>query len=136
LEERLDANFGDQVRLSGYTFDYSTRTLSLAWQASPRAWADYTVFVHMVDAEGNRLAPRAGLAGADAQPPIPTTQWTRGEVVLDQRVVPLPERPAAGGYRLVVGLYRADTGERLPLVGAEGLPIGDSLALPFSLPAP
>ncbi len=128
--ERLDANFGDQVRLAGYTFDDSTRTLSLVWQASPRAWADYTVFVHIVDAEGNRLA------GADAQPPIPTSQWTRGEVVLDQRVLPMPEHPAVGSYRPVVGLYRSDTGERLPLVDAEGLPIADSLTLPFSLPTP
>lgn len=125
LDERLDANFGDQVQLVGYTFEAPTATLRLVWRAAPRAWSDYTVFVHLVDAAGNRLA------GADAQPLVPTSQWVRGEVVVDERVVPTADGAAADNYLLSVGLYDPGTGQRLSILGTEGLPIGDSLILPI-----
>jgi hypothetical protein len=127
LAERLEASFGGQLRLVGYTFDATRSTMRLAWQAAPRAWADYTVFVHLVDAAGNRLA------GSDAPPPVPTSQWARGEVIIDERIVPIPDDLPVGDYRLAVGLYRADTGERVPLLDAAGTPVGDSLTLPIAL---
>jgi hypothetical protein len=122
---QLDANFGGQLRLIGHTFDVSTSRLSLVWQAAPSAGADYTVFVHVVDPAGNRLA------GADAQPPVPTSQWARGEVVIDERIVPIPDHLAPGDYGLMVGLYHAGTGERVPLLDGEGTTVGDSLMLPM-----
>ncbi len=118
LDERLDADFGGQVRLAGYTFDSSAARLRLVWQAAPHAAVDYTVFVHVVDAAGQRVA------GADAQPPVPASQWGRGEVVVDERSLPLAGLPA-GEYRLVVGLYRPDTGARLQVADS-----GDALTLP------
>jgi hypothetical protein len=124
LEERLDADFGGEVRLLGYAFDASQNTLRLAWQANPRAWADYTVFVHLVDADGGRLA------GVDAQPPVPTSQWVRGEVVVEERTIPAPNDLPPGDYRLAVGLYRSDTQERLPLLDKAGAPSAESLVLP------
>ncbi len=127
VDERLSANFGGQLQLVGYTFETSTSRLSLVWQAAPRAWADYTVFVHVVDAAGNRLA------GNDAQPSVPTSQWARGEVVIDERVVPIPDDVPPGDYGVVVGIYRADTGERLPLLDMTGAPVGEYATLPLSL---
>jgi hypothetical protein len=126
LDRRLDATFGGQVRLAGYTFDAATVSLSLVWQAAPRVQTDYTVFLHIVDNTGNRVA------GADAQPPVPTSQWARGEVIVDKRQVPVAGLPA-GDYHLVVGLYRPDTGERLPVVDSGGAPLGDSLTLPVNM---
>jgi hypothetical protein len=125
VDERLDANFGGQLRLIGHTFDASTRGLSLVWQAAPSAGADYTVFVHVVDPAGDRLV------GTDAQPPVPTSQWARGEVVVDERVVPIPDDLSPGDYGLMVGLYHAGTGERVPLLNEVGTAIGDSLVLPM-----
>lgn len=127
LDARLDANFGGQVRLVGYAFDEPTGTLRLAWQAAPRAWNDYSVFVHVVDAAGRRLA------GEDSQTPVPTSQWARGEVVIDERVVPIPDELAEGELRLTVGLYRADTGERLPVLASSGKRLSDSVSLPIDL---
>jgi hypothetical protein len=118
------ADFGGQVRLVGYTFDTPMARLRLVWQAAPHADADYTVFVHLVNAAGERVA------GADAPPPVPASQWARGEAVVDERAVPLPDGLPAGDYHLVVGLYRADTGERLSLLDASGASGGDSLTLP------
>jgi len=125
--ERLNANFGEQLQLVRYTFDASTSTLGLVWQAAPRATADYTVFVHVVDSAGKRLA------GNDAQPSVPTSQWARGEVMVDEWVVPIPDDVPPGDYGLVVGVYRADTGERLSLLDTSGAPVGDHAALPVRL---
>jgi hypothetical protein len=130
LGQRMDANFGGQLRLVGYTFDAPADMLRIAWQASPRAWADYTVFLHIVDAQGNRVA------GEDSPPPVPTSQWERGEVVVDERLVPMPEDLAPGRYHLEVGLYEAQTGQRVPVLDQAGMPAEDSLALPVSWTIP
>jgi hypothetical protein len=119
LDERLDANFGDQLRLVGYTLDPpskssvvrlgSVRAIRLVWQAAPEAWADYTVFLHLVNADGKRVV------GWDAQPSVHTSKWARGEVVVDEHRLVVRDDLPRGDYRLVVGLYRSDTGEALSL---------------------
>jgi 4-amino-4-deoxy-L-arabinose transferase-like glycosyltransferase len=137
LDVRLDANFGDQIRLLGAIADPNLgkdSTLELVWQAAPRAWADYTVFLHLLDAKDQRIA------GADVQPPEPTSTWARGEVVPvtfrpgGQSALPIPPDLPAGAYRLAVGLYHPTTGERLPVFDASGAPLGDRLVLPLSVP--
>jgi hypothetical protein len=127
MDEQMDANFGEQLLLLGYVLDEPSETLRLIWQASPQVLADYTVFVHLVDAAGNRLA------GSDGQPPVPTSQWVRDEVVIDERVVPIPDDLPPGDYWLAVGLYHPDTGERLPIFDSSGAVVGDGLMLPISL---
>jgi len=44
---------------------------------------------------------------------IPQVAGVR-EIVIDQADVPLPSLPA-GEYTLLIGLYNAETGERLPV---------------------
>jgi hypothetical protein len=134
LDARLDANFGDQLRLVGYTLDPpstssvvrlgSVRAIRLVWQAAPKAWADYTVFLHLVDAGGERVA------GWDAQPPVHTSKWARGEVVVDEHRLVVGDDLPRGDYRLVVGLYRSDTGEALSLLNEADAPVGNGLELP------
>ncbi|MEJ2556162.1 MAG: glycosyltransferase family 39 protein [Anaerolineae bacterium] len=102
LDQRLDANFGDQLRLVGYTLDPpskssavrlgSVRAIRLVWQAAPKAWADYTVFLHLVDADGERVA------GWDAQPPVHTSTWARGEVVVDEHRLAVGDDLPKGDY--------------------------------------
>ena len=92
--------------------------------------ADYTVFVHLLDAAGNVLAqgaapPRAGRYS--------THWWDPGEVVADRHVIPLPADLPPGDFRARIGLYNPNTGERLPLAGDSG----DAVELgPFSLGRP
>ena len=91
--------------------------LTLYWRTEAPLAADYVVFVHLLDAAGNVVAqgdapPRAGR--------YPTHWWEPGEVISDQHVIPLPADLPPGNYRIRLGLYRPDTGERLPLAGAEG----------------
>jgi hypothetical protein len=104
--------------------------LQLVWQAKPRAWADYTVFLHLLDSRGERVA------GLDVQPAVPASAWARGEIVVmtyapaTSRALPIPHNLPAGEYRLAVGLYEPASGQRLPVRGVGGIRQGDSIALP------
>jgi len=88
--------------------------LTLYWQSLQPLETDYTIFVHLRDL-GNitRLAadhrPYDGVA--------PTTHWTVGAVVKDVVWLDLPADLSSGEYRLLVGMYRLDTMERLPVMG-------------------
>jgi hypothetical protein len=90
--------------------------VTLRWQCLEPPQVDYTVFVHLLDAEGRTVAQHDGQPQGGA---YPTSAWDRGEVVIDEHVLsPAPgaARPLpAGSYRLEVGLYRLETGQRLPL---------------------
>jgi 4-amino-4-deoxy-L-arabinose transferase-like glycosyltransferase len=109
--QTLDARLGDVIRLQGYTLETTTSgvRVHLFWQALQTPPADFTVFVHLVDAAGNLVAQ------ADAQPwqgQYPTSIWSPGEAVGDTIEVPV----AAGEYRVFVGLYQVETLERLGVV--------------------
>jgi hypothetical protein len=61
----------------------------------------------------------------------PTSQWEKGEVVRDQYDIAISPEVLPGEYRLEVGMYLAETGERLQARGEEGpLPENRILLLP------
>ncbi len=123
----LGQPFGDQITLLGYDSPAAGSQpgvveLTLYWQADTIPSADYTVFVHILDAQGNLVAQ------ADSPPAggiYPTSLWDPGEIIVDKRR--LPELPP-GKHKIHVGLYRADTGARLPVAESPG----DSVQLPAS----
>ncbi|MCB0210390.1 MAG: hypothetical protein KDJ52_13720, partial [Anaerolineae bacterium] len=117
LAHRLDANFGDQIRLLGYREltplkkQSTTVAITLGWQARSPA-ENWVRFVQLIGPDGlvygqYDSAPDNGL--------YPTSLWQPGEVVVDPVAFPiLSERPP-GDYILHIGLYQPDTGERLLL---------------------
>jgi hypothetical protein len=113
-------NFADQVFLQGYSVAPAgdaapdESEVVLYWQAQQRLPYDYTVFVHLRDADGQTLAQSDHLPLAPVYPP---TLWPPGEIIRDRIRLTLPDLRAGGGYSLWVGLYRLDTLERLPVVG-------------------
>lgn len=96
-QQQTAYTFGDQIQLIGY--DVNREEIILYWKRVAPMQNDYTVFVHWLDADGKIIAQQ------DSEPSVPTSLWDDGEVVA--------ERYARGANRLRVGLYRADTGERL-----------------------
>ncbi len=62
----------------------------------------FTVFVHLLDADGRRVAGHDGGPAAGA---APTDAWTAGDTVRDRHGLLLPSHPAAGSYRLIAGMY-------------------------------
>jgi hypothetical protein len=131
--QQVGANFGGLIRLTGYdTWQTAgSLVLTLFWEAIQAPPADYQVFMHIES--GPDGAGPAGVWGqSDGTPACggsPTGSWSPGDKIIDRHVIsPAPDAPA-GNYSLFTGLYRLDTGERLPVLDATGAPIGDSATL-------
>ena len=111
--------FDDQIALVGYQINPSTDFvgLTVAWQAKQSPLPDYTVFAQILDAETNER-----VAGVDTQPrrgTLPTGAWLNGEVVVDEYLIAVPFDFQPGYYKVIVGLYRPDTGQRLLLADGQ-----------------
>jgi hypothetical protein len=111
-----DANFGAVARLVGYDLSTasilpgSTLPITLHWQALGATDRPYTVFVHLVDETG---AIRGYGDGEPGGGQFPTTGWQAGEHIADAHPVTVVADALAGTYRLDVGLYDPETGQRL-----------------------
>jgi hypothetical protein len=92
-----------------------TLTLTLTWQAVAPIEQDYTVFAHL-------LAGEEKVAQRDTQPcsgECPTGTWQPGQIVVDRYRLDLPAGAPPGPYRLAVGLYLLETGDRVPVLGRD-----------------
>lgn len=128
IENPVSFTLADSFRLVGYRIP-STATpgqaleVTLFWQSIKATNIDYQVFVHLVDsgdtiwAQGDS-APRGGF--------YPTSLWIPGETIQDPHLLPLPPDLAPGEYRLLVGMYLLETGERLPVSGEDGQPLANN----------
>lgn len=107
---------GDKVALLDYKAEGPLRhgatiRLTLHWQALQEMEEDYTVFVHVVDEEGSVWGQW------DSQPVSgerPTSGWERGEVIEDIYQISIDVEGPREGYKIRVGMYLVETGERLP----------------------
>jgi len=126
------ARFGDEVTLWGYDLDTASVTdgqavhLVLYWKAEREMEEDYTVFVHLIDADGRIWGQR------DSQPEngfYPTSHWDVGETVKDEYEIPFGPDAVPGVYQIEVGMYVLSTGERLQYVDEAGRIVGSALVL-------
>ena len=132
IEQHVEANWGDRIRLLGYNIESGFRPgdnihLTFFWQCLEEMEQSYTVFTHLSDAEDSIVAQKDN-------PPVdgfyPTTKWEVGEIVRDQYDLIIPRDVVPGEYRFKVGMYLVETGERLRAVrGDESLP-EDAVTLP------
>jgi len=127
----LEVDLGEKVRLLGYSVQSGFRPgdtihLTLFWQALEEMDKDYTVFTHLTGAEGR-------IWGQRDNPPVdgfyPTTGWEGGEIVRDQYDIPISPDTPPSEYQIEVGMYLAETGERLPVLDGEGQILGDKILL-------
>ena len=128
----MEANLDDKVTFLGYDI-ISRRTspggsidLTLYWQAQRRMEKDYTVFVHLVDEEGQIWGQK------DNQPEggfYPTSFWDPGEAIKDKYQFQVRPETPAGEYQIEVGMYLLDTNERLPLRDGSEEVIDDRILL-------
>jgi hypothetical protein len=93
-----------------------TLALTLTWQAVEPVAQDYTVFVHVL-ASGNEKAAQHDSYPCGGQ--CPTRSWQPGEIVIDHYRLALPVDAPPGHYRLALGLYLLDTGERAAIAGQD-----------------
>ena len=84
--------------------------LALYWQATQPVTDDLSIFVHLLDPDGELVWQDDGAAAHGARP---TWSWAAGEMIVDPHTLVLPQDLAEGDYLLTTGLYDWQTGERL-----------------------
>ncbi len=120
----LNANFGEQITLLSYALTIKPEALviDLFWQANQLPMADYVVFVHLLEVEGQLAASQDG-------PPLdgrfPTTSWLPDDIIPDRHIIPL-NPDIKGSHQLNIGLYLPATGARLPVWHSDGTPVPNS----------
>ncbi len=112
-----EASFGDVARLLGFGLEPAvgrpgqTLRVTLVWQALAETSTSYTVFIHLLNREGQTVVQHDSLPGGGA---FPTTGWLPGEYLVDHHTLDLPDDLPEAVYTLAVGLYDPVTGDRLP----------------------
>jgi hypothetical protein len=128
----VGARFGDLAELTAVeAVDLQVRAgeavpVALRWRALGPSDARYVAFVHL-------LGPGDLLWGQHDAEPVgggrPTTGWRAGDEIEDRHGVAILPGTPPGQYQLEIGLYRPDTGARLPVRDRDGKPIGDRLLI-------
>jgi hypothetical protein len=101
-----------------------TLTVTLYWQAARPLTENATVFVHLLDENGEMIAQN------DAQPvqnSYPLTVWPQGVIVVDKHIL-----PGVAARSLAVGLYNPGDFNRWPVVNPDGtLAVEGRVVLPL-----
>lgn len=100
----------NRLKLLGHS--WQPPDLTLFWQPLSPLEHDYTTFIHLRDRNNGTVYQQ------DGQPlngTYPTSRWHVEEIIIDPIRLTIPPDLPSGDYRLLVGLYRLDTSERLPV---------------------
>ena len=136
IEHQVGSNLGQQVTLLGYDLPAATEDkariargmsfpITLYWQARREMEISYKVFVQLI-------GPGGVLSQIDAVPVAwtrPTTGWIEGEVVMDEYTLAVPSDAPQGTFTLIAGMYGEESFERLAVLDAAGVPVGDHIVL-------
>ena len=123
VKTNLNAKFEEGIVLLGYDMPEVASThndipVTLVWKANEQVNGDYTIFLQLLNVDGQ-------LVGSGDGKPVnnqfyPTRLWDEGDVVVDDKAIALDsaELPA-GFYTIAVGLYDANSQQRLKLLNGE-----------------
>jgi hypothetical protein len=123
----MPVKLGEAAELLGYTLQApqvaagdSLRLLTLwqVWQPIEEA----VLFTHVLG-EDRQLVAQADRLD------VPAYYWHPGDVFIQLHEFQLPADLTAGEYPLLVGLYRPENRERLPVI-MDGTAVGDAIELP------
>ncbi|MCP4539321.1 MAG: hypothetical protein GY832_19470 [Chloroflexi bacterium] len=123
LRHPANIHYGETIEFQGYRWRTvgTELEITLRWQALEQPTTNYKVFVHLLNA-GNKIIHQHDAIPCNWQ--CPTIQWHAGETIPDQATIPLAGL-APGEYRLAIGLYDAETLQRLPTQNSDGARIPD-----------
>jgi len=119
-----EIGLSDEIRLIGYELEDERLQageelkIDFYWKAASPIENNYQVFAHLLDFRGNVIAQSDKLNPGD----FPTERWPVDKYVLDKHTIDIPAELASGEYRLGIGLWSADNGNRLEIFapGREG----------------
>ncbi|MCU0500148.1 MAG: glycosyltransferase family 39 protein [Anaerolineae bacterium] len=120
----LNVSYGNVARLLAYEVGKDAvrhgemLPVTLYWQALEPTDEDISIFLQLVAGQDQVLGQVDSYPGGGA---YPTSMWSPGQIFRDEYMVPLrsvPGEPLAA--QLLAGLYRFQTGKRLPAVDPQG----------------
>jgi 4-amino-4-deoxy-L-arabinose transferase-like glycosyltransferase len=104
-----------RVQVSAQPTSGVVLSVTLRWVARNPTPVDAKVFMHVLDKTGNAIAQ------SDHEPDggwFPTNDWQRGDIIEDHFQVDLPRGVRVDDVRVALGMYDAETVQRLPAVDA------------------
>jgi hypothetical protein len=112
---QVDYGREGQISLRGYRIDGDPAPggrldLTYAWSALTQPSKVYSVFNHLLTADGEKITQVDGWPQSGT---VLTTQWRPNEYIRDTHTLDIPVDAPPGPYLLAVGLYDAANGERL-----------------------
>lgn len=127
------AVFGDRIALLNVDVrPLSPRALlvGLTWSIDRAPAGSYTAFVHLLGPGGQLLAQHDGLPAVGFRP---TETWQTGEQIVDWHWIDIDEEILSAPSHLSIGLYRSQSGERLPVQTAGGASEASSFKMPLTI---
>ena len=124
--------FADSILFEGFEIAQSTikhgdaLALVLYWRIVQPLDTNYTVFVHMVDQQGRQVA---GIDSEPHQGNLHTSDLRANYFIPDGYIIPITQDIPTGEYKIMVGLYRPGSHDRLPVLDANGQSIADHFVL-------
>jgi len=100
--------------------------ITLYFQAAQPIFENLKVFLHLIDDHGTVWAQHDDLAGEIQHP---SGSWRAGEFVKQDFSLALPSAAPAGRYRIEVGAYRPDSGQRLVVAGTDRPVVDNAVVL-------
>jgi hypothetical protein len=134
VQRPLAAEFAGGMRVVGVEFPIgaavapgSSLPVKIYFTTDAPIEEDYTLFLHLADANNNLLYQFDGVAGRGGHP---TRQWRPGEVFADEYALTIPPASAPGLATLSAGFYPIrDVDARQRVSTPDGQSLGDRLVL-------
>jgi hypothetical protein len=130
-QHQQQANFGGHIELLGYDLPSAeiesgqALPLTLYWRATAPVPLNYQVFVHLSNPATTLWGQSDKLNPGD----FPSTRWPLDRFVWDDHWLQVLPGTPPGEYRLSVGLYQLENGQRVPVLDNQGQIIGDNIVL-------
>jgi hypothetical protein len=120
LDDQPVAVFENTVTLwsaGAITWEHNVVTVDLFWEITAAMEDSPTIFVHLVDSEGNIIAQGDGDPVGGLHP---LSAWPGSSYFLeDERNIRIPRGVNRDGLIIYVGIWRPPTGEKLPVSGGD-----------------
>lgn len=127
---QTNVTFGDHIRLVGYDMAVSEFAIYFRpyWRVEQQPVVNYSMFVHVLGQDETPVSQYDGLPASERRP---ASTWNEPSELLigADTYIDLPSDLPDGAYRLLVGLYDYETGQRLLLSNGS-----DSYEIPVNLP--
>ena len=116
--------FDGKLELNGLSMERRGQTIEVKyrWRSLTRVDRNYWAFTHILDEKG-------AIVGYLDHPILkgepPTAQWTEGSVAVERLQFTLPPDVRPEAFRLRLGLFHRESGDRLPIASST-FPLADS----------